>query len=53
MKSANKRSLYLKLPMGGVITMYINALHKQHLLVHSFFIFKITLDITFRLRLRI
>ena len=38
-------------PMGGVITMYVNALQKQFLLKFSSFIFKITFDITFRLRL--
>ena len=38
-------------PTGGVIAMYVNMLHKQHLLKHSSFIFEITLDITFRLML--
>ena len=36
---------------GGVITMYVNALEKQLLFKVSVFIFKNTLDITFRLEL--
>ena len=36
---------------GGVIAMYVKSLEKQLLFKASVFIFKITLDITFRLEL--